>query len=377
MNFHMGTNCESTQYLTTNTIKKYDTLPWIEKYRPNKLSNVISHTDVIAILKKYISKNTMPNIILFGLPGTGKTSIIKSCANELYGEHVRSMTLEINASEERGVDIIRTRVYQFANGSPTFIWDNIATPKVKLVILDEADSMTVDAQMALKNIMDMHSQTTRFCMMCNSVNKIHPSLTSRCMRFRIHSLPEKQMISYIGTICESEKINITKHAISNIAKYSGGDMRRTINILQSISTAYNHSYIDKKIDDVCVDTYLNKIPMNIFGETLKNILDASVKTSYHKINDLFLANGFSIGELIRSLSFVFTGALVGKNKSHMRCMTLNIKKLSRDVVDLLDNIPAEKLQHIIMHLGNLERCVFSNVPTSVILASLVSIKHHV
>jgi replication factor C subunit 3/5 len=325
------------------------TLPWIEKYRPDCLDKIISHQNIVLTLRKYLIKNTLPNLILFGSPGTGKTSMIKACANELYGkQNVNIMTLEINASEERGIDVVRSRITQFANSRSTFSWGVIDRSTVKLVILDEADSMTFDAQIALKNTIDTYSRTTRFCLMCNCIKKIHYSLISRCIRFRLRPLPKTQIFVHVGKICKIENINITDDAISEIIKYSHGDMRRVVNVLQSVQTAY------QTIDIDCINKYLNQIPSEDVSVIMGSLVSDNIKETHEKLSKLIFDNGFSFYELILSINNIIIGHI---------SQTKNIKGLNK--------INNDRLLEIIKHLGKIEYQIFSNVNMKILIASLV------
>ena len=142
------------------------TLPWIEKYRPRKLTDLISHTQIRQTLEKYIENKNLPNLLLYGSPGTGKTSTILAASKNLYGGSFKYMVLELNASDDRGINTVRNTIKTFAESKPPIQND----VNVKLVILDEADAMTKDAQAALRRMMEKYSKTTRFCLICNHVS---------------------------------------------------------------------------------------------------------------------------------------------------------------------------------------------------------------
>lgn len=337
--------------MSTHT-KHNEGLPWIEKYRPTSLDKIISHEYIVSSLHKYVQNKTLPNLILFGVPGTGKTSMIKSCANELFGNAMKIMTLEINASEERGVDIVRTRITQFANSHPTFSWEEPKCSNIKLIILDEADSMTFDAQLALKNVIDSYSDTTRFCLICNCIKKIHFSLISRCVKFRVQPLQTTQIFNHVKEICEKENVTITKDAIDEIIQYAHGDMRRVINVLQSIHTAYDN------VNDKCVQKYLNQIPKNIIEIIMKSLLLDDVKTSHDKIYKIIHDNGYSFYELIDNINTkillqLFDGTVFYENQNKI--------------------INQKQLLELIQHLGKIEQQIFSNININILLMSLISI----
>ncbi|CAG2123270.1 unnamed protein product, partial [Medioppia subpectinata] len=155
--------------------------PWVEKYRPNTLEEVVHQSHIIAMLSKYLTNdcfNELPNLLLFGPPGTGKTSTIIALAKQLFQTQYKNRVLELNASDERGIAVIREKVKSFAQQSVSSASKSI--PAIKLIILDECDSMTRDAQSALRRTMETEAKTTRFCLICNYVSRIIEPLVSRC-----------------------------------------------------------------------------------------------------------------------------------------------------------------------------------------------------
>ena len=153
-------------------------LPWVEKYRPNALQELISHEDIIGTIRKFISEEKLPHLLFYGPPGTGKTSTILACAKEIYSpKEFNSMVLELNASDDRGIGVVRGQILSFASTRTIF------NSGYKLVILDEADAMTNDAQNALRRIIEKFTDNVRFCLICNYLSKIIPALQSRYISF--------------------------------------------------------------------------------------------------------------------------------------------------------------------------------------------------
>lgn len=218
-----------------------ENLPWVEKYRPSCFDDIISQKYIIESLNKLIDNNCLSHVLFYGLPGTGKTTTIFACAKKIYGSSHNSMILELNGSDDRGIDIVRDKIKSFANYSLTD--DNYTK---KLVILDEADAMTFDAQFALRKVIDNYINTTRFCLICNYITKIIPALQSRCQLFRFLPINQNDHIMKIISIVHNEKINIDNDAIKLIVDISDGDMRKSINLLQTIFMTTNNTAINKK-----------------------------------------------------------------------------------------------------------------------------------
>ncbi|KAK8791791.1 hypothetical protein WA158_005168 [Blastocystis sp. Blastoise] len=179
-------------------------LPWVEKYRPTEFEEIVSHDDILSTINKLIENKKLPHLLFHGPPGTGKTTTILACARKMYGSNYKSMTLELNASDDRGIDVVRDQIKNFAGTQKLF------SSGVKLIILDEADNMTNVAQFALRRIIEKYSQNTRFCLICNYVSNIIPALQSRCTRFRFAPLNVTKIRSRVDTIINQEHINITE-----------------------------------------------------------------------------------------------------------------------------------------------------------------------
>ena len=211
--------------------KSINNLPWVEKYRPTQLSNVLSQPHVTETLKKFIENKRLPHMIFYGPAGTGKTSSIVSCAKEIYGKDYDMMVLELNASDDRGINTVREQVKDFASNCQFF------SKGIMLVILDEADAMTYDAQFALRRIIENYSNNVRFCLICNYISKIIPPVQSRCVLFRFYPLESSIIYNKLLEVCKNEKIRSNKAGIKTITKLCKGDMRVGINLLQSIYLA--------------------------------------------------------------------------------------------------------------------------------------------
>jgi len=212
-----------------------ENLMWVEKYRPKDLDDVLSHKDIINTIKRLVRERKLPHLLFYGPPGTGKTTTILAAARELNGPKYQAMTLELNASDDRGIDVVRNQIKTFA--STKQIW----AKGFKIIILDEADSMTNTAQFALRRIIEQFTRNTRFCMICNFVNKITPALQSRCTRFRFSPLKEEDVVRRLTEIAEREGVKFDVDAIEAIIKLAEGDMRKCLNVLQSCHMSYDRA----------------------------------------------------------------------------------------------------------------------------------------
>ncbi|GKZ71521.1 hypothetical protein AnigIFM60653_008511 [Aspergillus niger] len=222
-------------------VEAQDNLPWVEKYRPNTLEDVSGHQDILATINKFVEANRLPHLLLYGPPGTGKTSTILALARRIYGaKNMRQMVLELNASDDRGIDVVREQIKTFASTKQIFSMAPSSTStssstlaSYKLIILDEADAMTATAQMALRRIMEKYTANTRFCIIANYTHKLSPALLSRCTRFRFSPLKEADIRVLVDIVIEKEQVNIQPEAVDSLVRLSKGDMRRALNVLQA------------------------------------------------------------------------------------------------------------------------------------------------
>ncbi|KAG1860699.1 P-loop containing nucleoside triphosphate hydrolase protein [Suillus subalutaceus] len=263
-----------------------DNLPWVEKYRPVTLDDVVSHKDITTTIVKFIDKNRLPHLLFYGPPGTGKTSTILAVARRIYGAEYKKQILELNASDDRGIDVVREQIKQFAETRTLF------SKGFKLIILDEADMMTQQAQAALRRVIEQYTKNVRFCIICNYVNKIAPAIQSRCTRFRFSPLPIAEVEKRVNCVVEAEKVNLTQDGKKALLKLSKGDMRRALNVLQACHAAYS-SIGETEIYN-CTG---NPHPSDI--ETIVNsMLSDEFTTSYQMISAMKTERGLALQDLI-------------------------------------------------------------------------------
>ena len=250
----------------SNSDMKY-TMPWTDKYRPNNLSEVVHQDDVVKMLGNVLETGNLPHLLFFGFPGTGKTSCILAIARQLFGpKKFSERVIELNASDERGINIVRNKIVTIAKRSVSEKDPDYVCPPFKLIILDEADAMTMEAQSALRKTMEDYSRITRFCFICNYINQIITPITSRCVKFRFKAIDVEHMTKRLQYIATNENVNITKEALQRISSISNGDMRKGIMLLQNLS------YQNEKITTNSVLEMANMVPINI----LNNIVDACI-----------------------------------------------------------------------------------------------------
>ncbi|MEM3453318.1 MAG: replication factor C small subunit, partial [Candidatus Hadarchaeum sp.] len=216
---------------------------WVEKYRPKKLDEIVGQEEIVTRLKSFVEKKSLPNLLFAGPAGTGKTTAALCIARELFGDGWRQNMLELNASDERGIDTIRTKVKDYARTRP------IGDFPYKIILLDESDALTADAQNALRRTMEMFTQTTRFILDCNYSSRIIEPIQSRCAVFRFRRLTEKDIEQMFKRIAKEEKLTIAPEAVQAIAYLSEGDLRKAINILQA-AAALSKKVTEKTVYEV-------------------------------------------------------------------------------------------------------------------------------
>lgn len=226
-------------------------IPWIEKYRPSNLNDIHGHHEILSTFKRFLENGSLPNLLLHGPAGTGKTTCAVAICREIYGDkHWKLSTMELNASDDRGISVIRNQIKQFSQttsfgfGMPSENEDpndikaqnrKKIKNKFKVVILDECDNMTQIAQFALRRMMEQYSSVVRFVIICNFAHKIIPALQSRCTAFRFSTLPPADVILCIQKVAKTENIIINESAMTALQRVSNGDLRKVLNLLQSLA----------------------------------------------------------------------------------------------------------------------------------------------
>ena len=266
-------------------------LPWVEKYRPQKIDGIISHDQNIETIKKMLAGMSLPHLLFHGTPGTGKTSLILAIANELYGATKNLMVMKLDASDDRGINSVREEIKGFAEKS------NMFCKGVKLIILDEADSMTFDAQFALRRIIEKYSRTTRFCLICNYENKIIPAIRQRCAKFRFSPINTYHIQKKLSDVCQNENLVYDDNVLETISYLSRGDLRKSINFLQSLSLQTNHITLN-----LCYK--IAGVPsLPEVEEIIDTLLNPKINfdNANNKIDQLIKSQGYSLSIVLKEL----------------------------------------------------------------------------
>ena len=297
---------ETNRPIAINPKIENSKLPFVEKYRPFSLEQIISQDDIIKTLKKFLDKNSLTHLLFYGTAGTGKTTCAKAIANYLYGDNKTGNILELNASDERGIDIVKEQIKSFCQTLNSFSNFNLnANEKnsnfFKLVILDEADMMTTDAQSALRRIMEKYTNNVRFILICNQMHKIHPAVQSRCMRFRFRPIQNDKCLNRLKEICSYENIKYDNElTLKTVIQLGDRDMRKMLNLLETtLMSSKKNNYIT--INDVYTTAGLPSLEE--FNKLLEfiNQKNKNMGIIYNKVNKERLTKGYAIQDLINMI----------------------------------------------------------------------------
>ncbi len=258
---------------------------WVEKYRPQELSDVAGHDDITDRLQSYIRQDDLPNLLFSGPAGVGKTTSALAIAREVYGDDWRDNFLELNASDQRGIDVVRDRIKNFARSS-------FGGYDYRIIFLDEADSLTDDAQSALRRTMEQFSHNTRFILSCNYSSKIIDPIQSRCAVFRFGPLSDEAIAEYVREIAADQDIETTEGGVDALVYAADGDMRKAINALQAAAV------MGETVDESTVFTITSTARPDDIEEMVSMALAGDFSKARSTLDELLTERGMAGGDVI-------------------------------------------------------------------------------
>jgi replication factor C subunit 3/5 len=302
------------------TTESKTTIPWVEKYRPTNFDDIVLDDSNRQIFLNILEKNYFPNLLFYGPPGTGKTTTIINLIQSYqkkYNQVNRGSIIHLNASDERGIDIIRNQIYQFVRSK------NLFERGIKFIILDEVDYMTKNAQQALKYLLQTSSMNVRFCLICNYISKIDESLKNEFISIRFNQLPEKYINEFIKKVSVSENLNLTDNIISSIQQLYFSDIRSMVNFIQLHQHIIEWDTIIITNDIYEKINYLLRDETKSISEIIKYIFVISIQYNKEKLS---IINGY-IQYLIRSKSEIITTEFLNMIETVVHTVDTDIKQL--------------------------------------------------
>ncbi len=299
-------------------------IPWLEKYRPKKIKDIVSQEEITNILNNIILTKEMPHLLFYGSSGVGKTTAILALCIELYGiKKFYDNVLELNASDERGINVVRNKIITFARlkiGTPD---PDYPCPPFKIIILDEAEAMTKDAQSALRKVMEEYTDIARFCFICNNIHQIIEPINSRCMKLKFKTIPIININNKLMEIALIENINIKMDDLKAISEISNGDLRKSILFLQNLKylkdkqPTYDAIYnLNKYITYSQMSNYINKIIKN---KDISNLL---------KITNDIINEGFVFYSILKQfIDYVINLNINDTQKAKILYNLSNVEKI--------------------------------------------------